>query len=173
MTRVAVPLESAGEASTLAGWTVEVPGESPQRADGPIVFTVPRTGSELNITFKQTGNSAHSVSKVINLPQSAAKKQKRPASFEAAALCVKGQLCTVRGPFSGDSSKTFAAFEDRPAMVVAETPDTAYIRIPDLTEPGSRPLFLAEGSKVVALPVAVGEFSLSGTGRGSCKQVRL
>jgi len=160
VTRVAVPRESAGEASTLAGWSVEVPGESPQRADGPIAFTVPRGSSELNITLQQTGNSAHSVSKPIRFPQSAAKKQKAPNSFEAAALCLKGQLCTVRGPFSGDSSKTFAAFEDRSAMVVAETPDTAYIRIPNLTEPGSRPLFIAEGSKVVALPVAVGEFTL-------------
>ena len=160
VTRVALPLESAGGASTLAGWTLEVAGEGPQPADGPVVFTVPRTGSQLNVTFKQAGNSAHTVSKVINLPQSAAKKQKAPASFEAAALCVKGQLCTVRGPFNGDSSKTFAAFEDRAATVVAETLDTAYIRIPDLTQPGSRPLFLAEGSKVVALPVAVGEFTL-------------
>jgi hypothetical protein len=160
VTRVAVPRESAGEASTLAGWSVEVPGESPQRADGPIAFTVPRGSSELNITFKQTGNSAHSVSKLISFPQSAVKKQKMPASFEAAALCLKGQLCTVRGPFSGEGGKTFAAFEDRPAMVVAETSDTAYIRIPERTEPGPRPLFLAEGPKVVALPVAVGEFTL-------------
>jgi hypothetical protein len=137
-----------------------VPGESPQRADGPIAFTVPRGSSELNITLQQTGNSAHSVSKPIRFPQSAAKKQKAPNSFEAAALCLKGQLCTVRGPFSGDSSKTFAAFEDRPAIVVAETPDTAYIQVPKLTEPGARPMFLAEGSKVVALPVAVGEFNL-------------
>ena len=38
VTRVAVPLESAGEASTLAGWTVEMLGENPQRADGPIVL---------------------------------------------------------------------------------------------------------------------------------------
>ncbi len=160
VTRVAVPPESAGEASTLAGWSVEVPGESPQRADRPIAFTVPRGSSELNITFKQTGNSAHSVSKLISFPQSAVKKQKTPASFEAAALCLKDQLCTVRGPFSGEGGKTFAAFEDRPAMVVAETSDTAYIRIPERTEPGPRPLFIAEGSKVVALPVAVGEFSL-------------
>ena len=158
VTQVAVPLEPAGEASTLAGWTVEVPGENPQRADGPIVFTVPRGGSGLNLTFRQTGNSSHSVSKVISLPQSAPKKQKAPTSFEAAALCLKGQLCAVRGPFSGDTGKTFATFEDRPAMVVAETPDSAYISIPDLTEPGARPLFIAEGSKVVALPVAVGEF---------------
>ena len=160
VTRVALPLESAAQASTLAGWTVEVPGESPQRADGPIVFTVPRSGSGLNITFRQTGNSAHFVSKLINSAPSSPKQQKKPRSFEAAALCMKGQLCTVHGPFSGDSGKTFAAFEDRPAMVVVETPDTAYIRIPDLTEPGPRPLFLAEGSKVVAWPMAVGEFSV-------------
>ncbi len=149
-----------GETSPLADWTVEAPGGSPQRADGPIAFTVPRGSSGLNITFKETGNSAHSVSRVISFPHNAAKKQKTPASFEAAALCLKGQLCVVRGPFSGDSGKTFAAFEDRPATVVAETSDAAYIRIPERTEPGPRPLFLAEGSKVVALPVAVGEFSI-------------
>ena len=160
VTRVAAPLEPAGEASTLAGWTVEVPGEKPQPADGPVVFTVPRGSSELNVTFRQTGNSAQSVSQSIAFPPGAPKKQKAPGSFEGAALCLKDQLCTVRGPFSGDSSKTFAAFEDRPAIVVAETPDTAYIQVPKLTEPGARPMFLAEGSKVVALPVAVGEFNL-------------
>ncbi len=160
VTRVAVPLEPSGEASTLAGWTVEIPGEAPQRADGPIVFTVPRGGSGLNITFRQTNNSSQSVSKLLSFSSTASKKQKAPISFEAAALCLKGQLCTVRGPFSGDGNKTFAAFEDRPAMVVAETPDTAYIRIPDLTEAGARPLFIAEGSKVLAFPVAVGEFEL-------------
>ncbi|MFZ0912231.1 MAG: hypothetical protein WBQ76_16330 [Candidatus Korobacteraceae bacterium] len=160
VTRIALPRGSAGEAPTLADWSVEVPGESPQRADAAIAFTVPRGSAELTITFKQTGNSAHSVSKRMSFPQSAAKKQKTPASFEAAALCLKGQLCTVRGPFRGEGGKTFAAFEDRPAMVVAETSDMAYIRIPERTEPGPRPLFIAEGPKVVALPVAVGEFTL-------------
>ena len=160
VTRIALPRGSAGEAPTLADWSVEVPGESPQRADAAIVFTVPRGSSELTITFKQTGNSAQSASKRISFPQRAVKKQKTPASFEAAALCLKGQLCTVRGPFRGEGGKTFAAFEDRPAMVVAETSDMAYIRIPERTEPGPRPLFIAEGSKVVALPVAVGEFTL-------------
>ncbi len=151
MTRVAVPLEPSGEASTLAGWTVEIPGEAAQRADGPIVFTVPRAGSGLNITFRQTNNSSQSVSKLVSFSASASKKQRAPSSFEAAALCLKGQLCTVRGPFNGDGNKTFAAFEDRPAMVVAETPDMAYIRIPDLTEPGARPLFIAEGSKTACV----------------------
>jgi hypothetical protein len=160
VTRIALPRGSAGEAPTLAAWSVEVPGESPQRADAAIAFTVPRGSAELTITFKQTGNSAQSVSKRVSFPQSAVKKQKTPASFEAAALCLKGQLCTVRGPFRGEGGTTFAAFEDRPAMVVAETSDTAYIGIPERTEPGPRPLFIAEGAKVVALPVAVGEFTL-------------
>ncbi len=160
VTRIAAQLASEGPASALAGWTVQVPGDSPQPADGPIVFTVPRDGAALNVTLSQTGNSASSVSKQITFAPNPSKQPKAPKVFEAAALCVKGQLCTVRGPFSGDSSKTFAAFEDRPAIVVAETPQTAYLRIPDQTEPGPRPLFLAEGTKVVAFPTAVGEFSL-------------
>jgi hypothetical protein len=163
VTRVAVAAEAA-QTGTPAGWTVDVPGESSQRVDGPIVFTVP-TGGGLNITFRPTENSAQSISKLISFPQSAAKKQKAAGSFEVAALCLKGQLCTVRGPFSGDSSKTFAAFEDRPATVVAETPNTAYIAIPKLTEPGARTLFIAEGPTMVALPLAVGEFSIGNGGR--------
>jgi len=165
VTRVAVPFESVGEASKLWGWILEAPGESQQRADGPITFVVPAEGSGLNITFRQAGNPAHSVSKMLNFPQSSAKKQPPPKSFKAAALCLKRQLCAVSGPFSGDSSKTFAAFADRPATIVAETSDMAYVSIPELTDPGAQSLFLAEGSKVIALPVVVGDFFIKNNGR--------
>ena len=156
--RIEVPFESAGEASRLSGWWFEAPGEKPQRADGPITLVVPRRGAELSITFRQAGNPAHSVSKMLTLPLDPAEKPQLPKSFHAAALCLKGGLCTVSGPFNGDSSKTFAAFEDRPATIVAETTDAAYISIPELTAPGARPLFIAEGSRMIALPVVVGEF---------------
>jgi hypothetical protein len=163
--RVAVPFESEGEASRLWGWSVETPGESPQRADGPITLVVPSGGSAVNVTFRQNGNPAHSVSQTLNFPAGAAKKQQPPKSYKAAALCLKGGLCTVSGPFGGDSSKTFAAFEDRPATIVAEAADTAYIAVPELTEAGARPLFIAEASKVVALPVTVGDFLIKNNGR--------
>lgn len=163
--RVKVPFESAGEASRLWGWLFEAPGQKPQRADGPITFVVPQPGSGLNITFRQAGNLAHSVSTTLNFPQYLATKLRPLKSFHAAAFCLKGELCVVSGPFSGDSSKTFAAFEDRPATILAETSDTAYIRIPELTEPGPRPLFIAEGRRVVALPVVVGEFVIKNNQR--------
>jgi hypothetical protein len=165
VTRVSVPFESEGEASRLWGWSVEAPGENPQRADGPITLVVPSDGSAVNVTFRQNGNPAHSVSKAVNFPQSPAKKQQHPNSYKAAVLCLKGQLCVVSGPFGGDSSKTFAAFEDRPAIIVAETTDTAYMAIPDSIEAGARPLFIAEGTKVIALPVAVGNFFIKNNGR--------
>ena len=166
VTRMAVPFESVGEASKLWGWFFEAPGETQQRADGPITLVVPPAGSGLNITFRQAGNPSHSVSKMLNFPPAPAGKQPpSPTSFKAAALCLKGQLCAVSGPFSGDSSKTFAAFEDRPATIVAETPAMAYISIPEPTEGGARPLFIAEGSKVVALPVVVGNFFIKNNGR--------
>src|SRR5271157_586437 len=165
VTRLALPFESVGEASRLWGWFFEAPGESQQRADGPITLVVPRGASGLSVTFRQAGNPAHSVSKMLNFPQSSAKKQQPPDSFKAAALCLKGGLCAVSGPFSGDSSKTFAASEDRPATIVAETSDMAYVSIPELTEPGSRPLFVAEGTKGIAAPVVVGDFFVKNNGR--------
>ena len=164
VTRVAVPFESAGEASRLSGWDFETSGEQKQPADGPITFTAPRGADALNITLRQAGNPAHSVSALLNFPPSAAKPQ-ASKSFKSAALCLKGELCKVSGPFSGDSSKTFAAFEERPATIVAETPDAAYISVPERTEPGSRPLFIAEGSKLVALPVVVAGFTIKNNGR--------
>jgi hypothetical protein len=158
VTRVAVPFQSAGEASRLSGWLFEAPGEKPQRADGPITLVVPRSDSGLDITLRQAGNRAHSVLKTLTFPQPPLEPPLSQRSFRAAPLCLKGALCTVRGPFKGDSSKTFAAFEGRSARIVAETTDTAYISIPELTAPGARPLFIAEGSTIVAIPEVVGEF---------------
>ena len=158
VTRVAIPFESAGEASRLFGWLLEAPGEKPQRANGPITLVVPRGDSGLDITFRQAGNRAHSVSKTLTFPHPQVEQPLSQKSFRAAPLCLKGALCTISGPFNGDSSKTFAAFEGRPATIVAETTSAAYISIPELTAPGARPLFIAEGSKIVAIPEVVGEF---------------
>ena len=166
VTRVALPFESVGEASSLQGWNFEVSGEKPQAADGPVTLVVPRGAFQISVTFRQTGNPDHSVSKQISFSGSSAKsKPQTPKSFKAVALCVKGELCTVAGPLSGNSSETFAAFEDRPATIVAETPDTAYIDVPDETEAGARPLFIAEGAKLIALPVTVGNFFVKNVGR--------
>lgn len=170
VTKVALPLESSGEGSRLAGWLVEIPGEEPQRADGPITFIVPSSGSGMNVTFREAGNPGHSVSQTLKLSLVSANADsitKAPPanSFAAQALCMKGQLCALSGPFSGDSRQAFAAFEDRPATVVAETSDAAYIAVPELTGPGSRPVFITEGSKVVGLPVVVGDFFIRNNGR--------
>jgi len=164
VTRVVLPFESAGEVSRLSGWRFETKGAEPQPADGPLTFTAPRGASELSVTLRQAGNPAHSVSTVVHFRQSSG-GTRAWQSFKSAALCLKGQLCTVRGPFSGDSTKTFAAFEQRPATIVAETPEAAYISVPDLTEPGARPLFIAEGTKLVALPVVVAGFHIKNNGR--------
>lgn len=164
VTRVAVPLESTGEASRLWGWYFEASGEGQQRADGPITFVIPSTPA-INVTFRQAGNPSHSVSQMLSLSLAPAKKPPSPKFYKAPALCLKGQFCVVSGQFNGDSSKTFAAFEDRPASIIVETADTAYVSIPEGTEPGPRPLFLVEGPRVIALSVAVGEFFIKNNGR--------
>jgi len=173
VTRVPLPFESAGDGSRLSGWLFETAGEEPRRADGPITLTVPQRGSELAVKFRQADNPAHAVSPTLNFARSLvgpqAEASSRPASFRVAALCMKGEMCAVTGPFSGDG-KTFAAFEegpgkDRPATIVAENSSAAYIRIPETVGPGARMLFIAEGTKVIALPVVVGNFFVKNDGR--------
>lgn len=90
----------------------------------------------------------------------AAPNKNTPTSYLAPALCVKDQLCVVQGAFNGNSSKTFAAFEARPAKIVAETTTALYLAIPDATEPGPRPLAIAEGAKAIAFPMVVAEYSI-------------
>jgi hypothetical protein len=163
VTRIAVPFDAPGESSRLSGWYIDVPGEGQQTANGPVTFIVPGGGSGVSVTLRQADNAAHSVSKTLTF--AAASKSPPQKSYRAPALCLKRQLCLVSGPFDGDSRKTFAAFEDRPATIVAEAADAAYVSIPAMTEPGSRPLFIAEGQKVIALPVVVGDFFIKNNGR--------
>jgi len=157
VTPIALPFAASGKPATLAGWQVEIAGQPPQPADGPITLTVP--GHPLEIVIRQADNTGAPVSKTINFvgakgARGAASKT-TSASYVAPAVCVKGQLCVVHGAFGGDSSKTFAAFDQRPAKVVAETSDAAYIAVPEPTEPGPRPLAIAEGTKAIAFPTTV------------------
>ena len=161
VTRVTLPFAPSGAGSTLAGWTLEMSGEPPQATDGPIALTIPPGQLELAVLFRQKGNEGSPVSKAISLPRAPSSKTKKPSSYEAQAICFKGQVCEIRGPFGGDSSKTLVAFEQRSAKVLAETSDTAYVAIPERTEAGPRPMIVAEGTKVVAFPMVVAQFSLT------------
>ncbi len=165
ITRFALPFAASGSAATLAAWQVEISGEPPQAANGPVALIVPPGQVALAVLFRAADNAAAPVSKTVKLggvghASAGPGKDKAPTSYLAPALCVKGQLCVVRGPFSGDSSKTYAAVEQRPAKIIAETSDAAYVKIPEDTEPGPRPLALAEGGKAIAFPMVVVQFSI-------------
>jgi len=159
--RMDLPLESQSEAASLGGWAFEAPGEGPQPADGPAVFTVPRA-SELTVTLRQVGNPARAVSCSVTVAEnSPPQKSSTSQAFEAPALCFKGVLCPVRGPFGGDSGKTLVAFGSQPAPIVAETEDTAYVGVPAGQPTGPTHLIVADGLQVAALPVDVAELSFS------------
>jgi hypothetical protein len=64
LVRMKLPLESPGMAATLGGWQLEAAGEGPQRADGPVTFTVPHA-SEFSVTLRQVGNPTRAVSRPV------------------------------------------------------------------------------------------------------------
>ena len=105
VTRFAIPFASSGAGANLAGWRVELTGEKPQAADGPITLSVPH-GATMNALFRQADGSGAPISKTVKLVLSDSKKGKIATSFQASPVCLKTQLCVVEGPFTGDSSKT-------------------------------------------------------------------
>jgi hypothetical protein len=164
VTPVALPLATSGKAATLAGWQVEIAGQAPQPADGPITLTVP-AGQSREVILRQADHAGAPVSKTINFAgarglRAAASAKNKSAAYLAPAICVKGQVCVIHGAFSGDSSEMFAAFGPRPAKILAASSDAAFIAIPDLSEPGPRPLVIAEGTKAVAFPTTVVECTI-------------
>jgi len=159
VTRVALPLATSGKAATLAGWQVEIAGQPPQPADGPITLTMPARQS-LEVVLRQADNAGAPVSKTITFAGTNGARRaahSKSGSYLAPAVCVKGQVCVTYGVFSGDSSKMFAAFGQRPAKIIAASSDAAYIAVPELIELGPRPLVIAEGTKAIAFPTTVAE----------------
>ena len=157
--RFRLPFTAAGTGSALGDWEVVMSGRGAQRADGPLAFGVATGSWQLRLMLQQAGSPATAVLRVLDL--AALKSKLRiPRRFEAAPLCMKQQLCAVSGPFGGDSSKIFAAMDDRPAVVVAESNSMAYLTVPTGIGPGDHGLLLAEGNKVVAFPVVVGDLLL-------------
>jgi hypothetical protein len=160
VTRVALPFPSSGDGSTLAGWTFALKGATPQPASGPFSFVVPNNPLSLEFTL-QPGNSPSAiVVGKVEIP--GAKLANSPAltMYESAALCFKNDVCTVSGPFTGDSSKTFASFDDVPVAILAQTGSATYLDVPIGVVGGSATLIIAEGSKVAAMVMVVASLTL-------------
>ena len=154
VTRFALPF-GAGATATLAGWSVEISGEPPQPADGSIALTIPPGQVELAVLFRAAGNVGAPVSHAIPIPRATRDKSKDAEGWLAPATCVKGQICMVHGVFTGNSNKTFAVIDNRPARILAETTTAAYLAVPAKTDPGPRPLVIAEGAKAIAFPMVI------------------
>ena len=138
---------------------MEISGEPPQPADGTIALTIPPGQVELAVMFRAAGNVGAPVSHAIPIPRAARDKANNAGGWLAPATCVKNQVCMVHGTFTGNSNKTFAAIENHPAQIVAETTTAAYLAVPAKTDTGPRPLVIAEGASAIAFPMVISSAS--------------
>jgi hypothetical protein len=160
VSRVTLPMQSAGDASHLSGWTLELKGLEPQPADGPISFVVPSGAGPIDFTLRQAGDPSVAVSGKLQISKASTHETPPPKRYESAALCFKGDLCVVTGSFSGDSRNTFAAFGSTPANIVAETATSAFLEVPLYMNLGQTALIVAEGAKVEAMTMVVAQIAV-------------
>lgn len=154
-----VLLPSAGDAFRLSDWTFELNGSVPQPADGPITFTVPVV-NPLAFTLRQTGDPSVAVGGKIDLPKPMLQKPPVTTGFESSALCFKQDLCTIAGPFTGDSHNTFVAFDKVPVKIIAQTANATIVDVPMEVVGGSATLIVDEGRKVAAMVMVVATLGL-------------
>ncbi len=159
LARVSLPMPSSGDGSRLSGWTFELTGAVPQPADGPITFTVPVV-NPLAFTLRQASDPSVAVAGKIDLPKPMLQKAPVAQGFESSALCFKQDLCTIAGPFTGDSHNTFVAFDKVPVKVITQTANTTYVDVPIETIGGSATLIVAEGKNVAAMVMVVATLGL-------------
>ena len=65
-------------------------------------------------------------------------------------------MCPIGGVFDGNATTALAAFDDKPAKIVAETTDMAFVSVPDSVQYGVRQLLFNEGNELLAFPVVAG-----------------
>jgi hypothetical protein len=66
-------------------------------------------------------------------------------------------MCVVSGSLSGDSRKTFAAFDSVPVLIVAETRSSVILDVPRYMNLGPADLIVTEGDKVQAMTMVVAD----------------
>lgn len=162
VTRLTLPQVPGTTIWTPSEWVIEVAGKKPQPADQPITFVV--ANKTLTITVHRADDPRQSTTTTLQVNLIAGSKTANH-TFRTPALCLKGGLCSVSGSFSGDSRKSFVAFGEHPAKVVAESSSAAYISVPERIPAGRSPLFISEGSTVAAFPLTIAEFVIKGNHR--------
>ena len=147
---------ASGEDVRLRDWVVEAPGAQAQPADDPFGFAVPAKGADFKIILREAGDPSHSVSETVPMPKSSSAARPSP-KYQTQVVCVKGDVCVITGPFTGDGREALAAFDEQPAAIVAETRDTVYVRAPEDLLIGQHQLLFSEGSELLVFPVIVVE----------------
>ena len=159
--RATLPLEPRGDSWSLTGWTFELKGAEPQPAGGPISFVVPSATDSIEFLLRHATDPSIAVSGKFHVPRTPTKATPVPAGYESPALCFKRDLCVASGKFSGDARSTFAAFDNVPATVVAESDTAAYIQVPRFMDLGPATFIVAEGTRIEAMPMVVGLVELT------------
>jgi hypothetical protein len=157
VTRVTLPLPSVPDGAPLTEWTFELKGTDPQSADGPVSFVVPVGAADLDFTLRQSNDSSIAVSSKVPIPSTPSAKSSIPTGFQSPALCFKRDVCVVSGSLSGDSRKTFAAFDSVPVLIVAETRSSVILDVPRYMNLGPADLIVTEGDKVQAMTMVVAD----------------
>lgn len=123
----------------LNGYVVEIEGVRAHRAGHMFSFIVPAAGASSLTLLSPDGRPAAPRTRIPTIPVGATAPSSR-----LPVLGQQGRPLEILGPFDGDSTNTTARIGGVPAQIIAESPRSAVIRVPD-GAPGPVLLQVSEG----------------------------
>ena len=76
-------------------------------------------------------------------------------SYSMPPVALAGRVTVIRGPLSGDGTKTTVRIGDRRLPIVAENSSSAFFRIPEEFAPGKFRVSVEDGGRRVEIPITV------------------
>ena len=162
---IVLPATTRPEPEALSDWMVESPGEPPRPANGPVTFTVPIGMPRFHVVLRSVDDPSRAATLTLHAPLlPALPRRRKSVRFAAAPLCLRGDFCAISGPFHGEASQTIVALGAMPGAILAESRETAYVRLPAFAPTGPGHLLVSEGDALAALPVVVVDLKFSPNG---------
>ncbi len=157
------PIGPGKASATLQGVVIEIDGKKTQVNDGVLSFLVPAGLTSMPFLLK---NAAGEVIDLGQIPIGtmmgfADNKPLGPVRFKPAPVCQPDEPLTIDGNFDGNASNTTVNLGGLPCDVIAESPRTSYVQVPQTAENGPQKLTVNENKTTSEHQVNVVDLNLT------------
>lgn len=161
-------VDGGGKGPTFPpGTTIDFGDGRPLPFGPTYAFRIDDPNAPFSVTIRRPGTKRPLVNQPVRLPL--IQNREFPTyppyvpenRFATPPVAVAGRTHVIRGPLSGDGTKTKVAIGGKPVRIVAENPRSVFFEVPDDTPAGFTKVTIDDGGRRAEIPIAVVTIAMS------------